>query len=488
MPRSASPQASSPRLASLVPPPNKRVVAAEWQLVILRKLGEHTGLDHIAREDITRAARETGLEERWIRKWLSRRRVHRRALRSSMTSRASAGSPSRSATPLVSASFSDTRSDFRQGWLGRVILPKAQDDVKPIPQVEQSLEAHASPAPTEIDLENAATDVQVARPGASFTVSLRTPATHSEDSANPPHALSDHAFDPRSFTRSPSLGYIPFAFPMVYSTSAAQPYVYDESSPDTSVDVGRSSQLQYPRDPFSPVMLPEVPSVHIHLGSVPTQNVSADMAYLSRLLLETSQPGALEPVSAPEFSSHLSTRASYGTPSFASSAQACASSAFATASTTPPGICCAPPPIAYKTRFCDLAALTKRIRTTFEENVLSDMRDLVDGDYMLHNSPWETDLELSQRASSGRQFAESVAAASPRPAPSAAPGGSDQGSVDVVDNDSDDGEDELLTPSGDLPSFFAPFPPNEEKSAAVSDMEYTDGRVIVVAADADREE
>ncbi|EMD40154.1 hypothetical protein CERSUDRAFT_92648 [Gelatoporia subvermispora B] len=489
MPRSASPRVHAPsaRVGTLIPSAVKRVVASEWQLVILKKLGEQTGLENVPKEEIIQAAAETGLEQKWIRKWLSRRRVHQRAHPRSSTAEASISSESTTGTPLLPKDSLNAGQPValpkNGGGVNRVLLPNPSGEgTKPGDQGTSNLQGHPSPA-----LSGTPNSVQVAHPGTSFTVPLRSPILHPEASADPTQALSDDIFNMRSSTRSPSLGYIPLAFPVTYVPAGHQAYV--DSSPDSSGDIDlATAQLQYPIGPFDVDAVPQVPSVQSHIETGYAQDRSSpDMMYLSQLLLETSQPGALDTVSVPlpvsSAPSDFSVRSRVTYSMYSSSLVPSTYStlaAQASASTVRFG----PLPVAFKTRFGDLAALTKRIRATFEEDVLSacqpqDLQALLGNDYMRQGPPWDTDPRIDRRTSNSQEDTTSENSLNATSADSssfdtlnssdsstsdtsqvisAALTGPERGKAEsVADEDTDDDQDELLTPSGDIPSFIDSF-------------------------------
>ncbi|KAH9936588.1 uncharacterized protein B0H18DRAFT_974528 [Fomitopsis serialis] len=192
----------------------------------------------------------------------------------------------------------------------------------------------------------------------------------------------------RSLTQSPSLGYIPFAFPLAFSqmsdTEDSDPSLSGDtslsSSGASSVDALAGSQaligtqVSYPTmysEHFVPTV-PTLPPDHTQPNPADAESQrSSNMLYLSQLLLDATNAHVPQLASSPSGDSeYLSGLLPL---SFAPSLQSHSTSVLGTVSTNPAGrrtdyMWYPPPPVAFKARVTDLALLTKRIRATYEEN------------------------------------------------------------------------------------------------------------------------
>ena len=344
-------------------------------------------------------------EVRWIRNWLSRYRKGRtRSIGDDLNATRRQGPKTRSATAstvssIATAADSSGPDTALGGTIsihrllqihqdtGRREKRKRKSDAS-LPGSHSTAEASGAPA---------APYVQIAKPGTSFSLPLNpTPQAQlggSSSSFIDPSQL-DTGIKTRSLTQSPSLGYIPLAFPM----QLVQPpgaTLSDHSVPDilprqptdvaaTDAPANLGSQCSIAVEAnhpmvYSQYLAPVVPTLPLEF----TQPDSADgqpssnMLYLSQLLLDASNVHVPPPATgSPGDSGYLSVLSPL---SFAPSMQSHSTSILGTVSTNFPGqnVWYPPPPVAFRARVTDLALLTKRIRTTYEQSAdLSDPKGL----------------------------------------------------------------------------------------------------------------
>ncbi|PCH39919.1 hypothetical protein WOLCODRAFT_149971 [Wolfiporia cocos MD-104 SS10] len=355
--------------------------------------------------------------------------------------------------------------------------------------------------------------VQIGRPGSSFTVPLRSgsgaPQAQVENPTTPGPACYENVLDFRPLFQSPSLGYIPMAFPMA---GPPQPGAYNpdphrvpdscetsynseanarHSSPPQEAQAQAQAQAQahsqrssthrlvsvVPTPPSAPT-LPLVP-----LQTDPSQSNHASMLYLSQLLLEAtnaSATGPAMPVSPNTSSSYFSalspSAAGAMVSSFLPSLQSHSTSILGSAGANPHAMRY-PPPIAYRTRAADLAALAQRVRASFEksvrarEGVTEDRGETSSGqdgrscDTGRVCSPLGSQGEVGNngcvpesRAGTGSTRLDHGSTGSTQQgdtSASARSAGATSGMAQEQEEDSEDeDEEELRTPTGDIPIFI----------------------------------
>ncbi|KAH9948871.1 hypothetical protein B0H21DRAFT_206122 [Amylocystis lapponica] len=369
------------RNASSAPPTvgYRRVVANGRQLVLLNQLYQRTG-EHASKEDVANTARETGLEERWVKKWVQRQRKSRARKSTGTASTVSSADNSlcleAPCAPTSSVTtVSDPASSTSAVPRNERLTPTVSRQPRPFIQYQ--------PAPSGYS------PIQVTRPGASFTVPLR-PVFSSEDADTQPLAVSPAG---SRHTIQNAYSWLP--------SQDAQPSV--------------------------PAAFP-VPPAQTEL----TQ--SASSLYLSQLLLESghSIPYAVLSSEPPQYFSGCS-------PPLASRASSVPSLQPHSVSVLG-GVHFPPPPVAFKMRFADLVALMKRIRTTFEEKLMAAMTGSED-------VPWDTDLYIESRMLR-------LSAASTADYGFPAEGAEVRADACLGEEETEDDEDEVVTPGGELEMFF----------------------------------
>lgn len=284
-------------------------------------------------------------KEKWIRDWMQRQRRNKRwslaagsASGKSSSTRASSSSGSGSGTgSAISASL---RRIKQYEDLGYGIAHKVNSMEASGGRVEHtSLEARVSST-------------------------LKSEAAN--DPEAPHYTLPDGFLGMRSLSQSPSLGYIPLAFPMMIPGasehglgSGNSSYVYGGTQ--------HSNMYSQPAMPSAPV-LPPVPS---QITQAQTQDSGSNMFYLAQLLLDATDALPHDALLYPEPSSYLSalSQSPTGVLSFAPSLQSHSTSVLGHIMTGSDAYSRFPPaPVAYTAPYSDVAALTKRIRVTLEDN------------------------------------------------------------------------------------------------------------------------
>ncbi|KAI0953612.1 hypothetical protein AcW1_007785 [Taiwanofungus camphoratus] len=445
---SASPRTASRRVrstAALSRP--RRVVAVRWQVAVLNGLYQRAG-ENATKGDVESVAKETGLAETWIRKWIQRQRKSRARKSASRTqaSSADAAGSTHPTTPVGTASFASQAScdaeagsstSIQIGLQENGVTSPCNSDANKIASEHMSL---ASGAP-----------ILVGQPGAAFSMPLRSAVLAAESSAILPFdEPSDPALDMRSLIQSPSLGCIPKAFPMstVSTTSPAWNQVYNTAHVNNISTVTNNEGLNQAL--LSQRLLPSLP---VFLDP-PCQTAAISNAqtysttHLSQLLLEATNSAPPQPefslVSTPSSFLSALTRPHVSHLSFVTSLHSHSGSV---------GNSCSypPPPIAYKTRFRDLTALTKRIRVTFDDAV-SSAQDLggVTDDTSQDALYWETDKHIKSRLLRLSHLADDRATIR---VPDVETSCSER-DEESDDDDDDDDDDELLTPSGEMEMFI----------------------------------
>lgn len=335
-------------------------------------------------------------EIRWIRNWLSRYRKGRTKSSSDVPNATRKPGPKTRSAPASTASSTVTAadssgSDPSQTALGGTIsihrLLQIHQDTgrrekrkrKPDAAVTSS---DSSAEPTSAP---AVPYVQIARPGTSFCLPLHaSPQSQPSDSSSGSLQV-DNSVKTRSLTQSPSLGYIPLAFPMQLSQPPAanvsdytvldalsgQPTdagnTYSSVAPDPQYSIGAEASQPMM---YSQCFVPVAPTLPLEFtqAELADGQPSANMLYLSQLLLDASNVHVPPPATGdPGDSDYLSGLSPL---SFAPSLQSHSTSVLGTASMNLPrqNIWYPPPPVAFRARVTDLALLTKRIRTTYEQN------------------------------------------------------------------------------------------------------------------------
>ncbi|GBE83046.1 hypothetical protein SCP_0500900 [Sparassis crispa] len=246
----------------------------------------------------------------------------------------------------------------------------------------------------------------------------------------------------RSLIQSPSLGYIPVAFPMTFVPMDIQGRESSRAAPDHSVFPSSVSQPLVPIIPAFPLYPTQAPATDSH---------SSNMAYLSQLLFEASDPVPLEAARPSELSGYLTAlgQRPASVMSFDPSMFSHSTNVLANESVN---FMYHPPPVSFKTRYSDLAALTKRIRAAFAESVHLAERGM-DGNaqspVVTQAHMWASGSQDMVRMSCSHSLTETACHAGPYT----------QIQSPLLDNnalrdeDTDD-EEELLTPSGDVSLFF----------------------------------
>ncbi|KAF9806216.1 hypothetical protein IEO21_08778 [Rhodonia placenta] len=322
------------------PPPN-RVIADDRQLVILKSLWQCG--PNPTKEHVLRAVRDTGLKEKWIRDWMQRQRRKKRSLAAGSAYGNSSSTRASSSSGSVSGTGSAISASLR--------IKQYEDLGNGIAHKIKSLEASG---------------------GREEHTSLeaRVSSTLKSEAANDPEAshytLPDGFLGMRSLSQSPSLGYIPLAFPMMIPGafehglgSGSGSYVYGGTQ--------HSNMYSQPAVPSAPV-LPPVPS---QITQAQTQDGGSNMFYLAQLLLDATDALPHDALLDPEPSSYLSalSQSPTGVLSFAPSLQSHSTSVLGHVTTGSDAYSRFPPaPVAYTAPYSDVAALTKRIRVTLEDN------------------------------------------------------------------------------------------------------------------------
>lgn len=327
---------------------------------------------------------------RWIRKWLSRHRKGKSGGDGSTTERKKRLTPK--SAPMSSTVSAADHSGFAsaQTGLGGIssihrLLQVYQDPVHREKR-KRKLDTVAPSSESAAELPNSALAVpyvQIAKPGTSFSLPLhplsKSSASRSSSSLQVNSGLRTH-----SLTQSPSLGYIPLAFPMHLNQPAGadlsghsnsdhaqvQPTHAGSSSTSANPDLryslgGEASQPKMYHQSF----MPTVPTLLLKCtqpNSTEGPSNSA-MLYLSQLLLDASNAHVPPPAAGANGDSEYLSRLS--PLSFAPSLQSHSTSVLRTVNNLRgQNLWYPPPPVAFRTRVTDLALLTKRIRTTYEQS------------------------------------------------------------------------------------------------------------------------
>ncbi|KAI0631927.1 hypothetical protein C8Q77DRAFT_1122747 [Trametes polyzona] len=408
----ASPKASSARTAPHPPLPTTytmrclwavpstssarpvRVVANAEQLVILRALYARVGED-ATKEDVDEVSRETGLEAKWIRKWIKRQRAPRgKGKRSAPSKHAespvSNGSVSTDATqtavhsvyPMesISLDLSYTGANWHHllpGQLGSSSDTGSSDgspsrsegscsdnmtaqSVSPTPHTLTALPAPAvGPSSVNLGVPHPPVilptrPVQVARPGSSFTVPLRFGLTSPDASGMPYPGTS------RSLHVAPD-GLLPIHLPGSDFFSMAQ-------ASHISVPAGRAQLLGLTRldipggsHPASePIPFSAPPAAFSLPGPLVPGGFTPVGEYFSRLFNDTDNDlTAIEPppLHSTCYFGNIAGPSDMPPNLWAPSNVMPVSSEHAAGFSTP-----MPTPLSYQIRMSDLVALTKRLR------------------------------------------------------------------------------------------------------------------------------
>ncbi|OBZ68657.1 hypothetical protein A0H81_11195 [Grifola frondosa] len=406
---------------SVVPLPKRpRVIATALQRVALNTLYECRG-DNATKDDIERVSRETGLENRWIKKWIGRQSASRRRKLTASTRTSCTGSPN--STPRTSSSNAVGSSRFIHD--GASQYAPAYNQVHTLGgyvMVQTGPSSSHLEQPTSVPGESL---IQIAKPGTSFTVPL-----HSAGYSAMPSSQTQNSFGLRSLPEPP-LGYMPLAFPVAgLHENMHPPSGHAQESPNKN----------------SATLLPDASGArHVLHDVLPTQAGLAEghnpnARYLSQLLHGTTHAIPLERFTT-ETSSYLSvlSRPAAGLSS-SPSLQLQPTSVLRTASGSEQFL---PPPIAYKARYSDITTLTRRIRATFFERAVPVEYDDANCDDADGSAQWETDMQVEKRVSRGDDFAEATAlGVRPDPVPMLSRSG------EVTED-----EEEVVTPSGEIQAF-----------------------------------
>ncbi|KZT09257.1 uncharacterized protein LAESUDRAFT_810875 [Laetiporus sulphureus 93-53] len=417
--------------------PRGRVIAAPWQVIALNDLLQRTG-PITSKQDIEKTMRETGLEEKWIRNWLQRQRRAKRARESEGSTVSSEGAPLqdmftvRTPTPESSSSMAEVSHSFTGG-------PARQDNFP----------------------------VQIAEPGSSFIVPLRPGAIPIDRSVAPsPAASLVNTAEWHSEGPTGRCDYMTSVFPVLPPERWQPEQAYDRAlaplegemhQPTGITEPISQAQLdavmQRPQGAFS-----NVPATSWNMDQqYPAQYVDPSLMYLSQLLLDATN--SVPPVPVPvEPSSNLNPlyhpiTSDHANVSFLQSALT-STLVSANVNPTESQYTCHPlPPVSFQARYSDLVLLTRRLRSTVEMNVLTAPDVEVppatfDGHSFQISPSWKTE---PQSKLSIVQSDDTLAGSSMRHCQL-----EDLKPTDTCDGDegSDDEDEELLTPSGDTPSFI----------------------------------
>ncbi|TCD68351.1 hypothetical protein EIP91_010989 [Steccherinum ochraceum] len=304
---------------------NRPTTAASNQTKANEKQSQylHAVYDTLAESgQVALASRATGLSEPWIRRWMYREKRNRKGGKHRY-SKDSDGVPSLAGSPSTSVSaspspFSAQPAPLQPQYPAPAAQPPHASTVSPYMNLRYEYYNQFIPASQNASAEHpvvppitkiALLDEQSSRPQSAPAGLLRPIPTYPNSSR--PVLPSDYPANLRSLTRSPSLGYIPTAFPYDSSISTTstdrnsnsaeiQPERSQSQAPALEPQV--SPQLAYPDDHATPELapsytnstLPSVPS--LDLLSAFDDPASADalvvdsshtgFAYLSQLLQE----------------------------------------------------------------------------------------------------------------------------------------------------------------------------------------------------------
>lgn len=486
--------------------PRDKTIAAPWQVAALQQLMQRAG-DSPPKEDIVQTGKETGLyvccllvialwlndtaernsvhsrEVRWIRNWLSRQR------RSRARSGEGSGTSRKREVHALSVAPASTKPT---GDISGSSQASSEENtsIQQSPQTQKDSERRNKRKREDIcaSIQGSAAEpscpyIQIAKPGTSFSLPLHSsPQASSNNNSVAPGDLlqADSGTKTRALTQSPSLGYIPLAFPMTYSQppgaadselSVSSDTSLNSNNSGTSSDPGTQesqvlagTQTGYPMmysEHFMPI-IPTLPPDYTYCEPTESQR-SSNMFYLSQLLLDASDTHAPHLATGPLGDSQYVSELYPA--SFAPSLQSHSTSVLGAVSMKPAGhytryLPYPPPPVAFKARVTDLAMLTKRIRATYEDSMGGGSAN---GSYSGYTprecaDVWHAECNVEDCGANTSATEPEVSTESLLRDASADSTKDAALALALEEDDSDADEEELLTPAGDLPSFMSKSP------------------------------
>ncbi|KAF7795387.1 hypothetical protein EIP86_006545 [Pleurotus ostreatoroseus] len=370
-----------------------RKVASKNQLLILHAFRNRVA-SKASKDELEEVSRQTGLDVKWIRKWLSRQKHPRVKNRLNIDSESGFESPGSSSGTAISHStaFSVCMSSFQ---CEITPMATASSELDGINTSWMTSSSGSLPRPDVGSRSYSAPNLSVATSSFLSGPSYANDTTDARSELSGSDSISDYAARP--LTMSPSLGYIPSLFPPPAALVPVSQTVPTSLTSTPTFSSQAQNQMQSQVQTTCPALEPEYPELDDSMNAT-------NMAALIKLLstVSSSQPQmqsqllpSLQGNGNTTCTTHL-TAASVTIPSssFASLASLRSQHAFA------------PQPVAYKMHYTDLVALTKRVRATQWSPVINNSSIDSSGADVTNNGDSSSDSSIENIATPPRNSSE----------------------------------------------------------------------------------